>query len=73
MELAQLANADLIFSILYRRLYRSGKTLAANTGGRGFESHRGQNLFFTIYSIYRVECEKLFCKTNIKLKRIKIN
>ena len=27
------------------------KTLAANAGGRGFESHRGQNLFFTIYSI----------------------
>ena len=26
---------------------------------------------FTLY--YRVECGKLFCKTNIKLKSIKIN
>ena len=43
------------------------KTLAANAGGRGFESHRGQNLFFTFYSI-RVECEELFCKTNKKSK-----
>ena len=39
------------------------QTLAANAGGRGFESHRGQNLFFTFYSI-RVECEELFCKTD---------
>ena len=38
----------------------------------GFESHRGQNSFFTIYSIREVECEKLFCKTNLKLKSIKI-
>ena len=30
-------------------------------------------LFFTIYSIYRVECKKLFCKTNIKLKVLKLN
>ena len=41
----------------------SGKTLVANAGGRGFEFDRGQNLFFTFYSI-RVECEELFCKTN---------
>ena len=33
-------------------LWFSGKTLAANAGGRGFESHRGQNLFFTFYSIF---------------------
>ena len=26
---------------------------------------------FTLF--YRVECEKLFCKTNLKLKSIKIN
>ena len=31
-------------------LWSSGKTLAANAGGRGFESQRGQNLFFTFYS-----------------------
>ena len=30
---------------------RAVKTLAANAGGRGFKPHRGQNLFFTIYSI----------------------
>ena len=30
---------------------RAVKTLAANAGGRGIESHRGQNLFLTIYSI----------------------
>ena len=30
-------------------------------------------MFFTIYSIYRVECEKLFGKTNIKLKVLKLN
>ena len=46
----------------------SGKTLAANAGGRGFESHLGQNLlfFFTFHSI-RVECEELFSKTNKNL------
>ena len=37
--------------------------VAANAGGRGFDSHRGQNLFFTFHSI-RVECEELFCVTN---------
>ena len=48
----------------------SGKKLAANAGGRGFESYRGhKNLFFTFYSI-RVKCEKLFCKTNIKLLKL---
>ena len=26
---------------------------------------------FTLF--YRVECEKLFCKTNIKLKALKLN
>ena len=41
-------------------LWSSGKTLAANAGNRGFESHRGQNLFFTVYSIIRVNCEELF-------------
>ena len=48
--------------------WSSSETLAANAGGRGFESHRGQNLFLTFTLFYRVECEKLFCKTNIKLK-----
>ena len=28
-------------------------------------------LQFTLF--YRVECEKLFCKTNIKLKELKLN
>ena len=43
----------------------SGKTLAANAGGRGLESHRGhKNLFFTFHSI---RVEELFCKINIKL------
>ena len=32
-----------------------------------------KTMFFTIYSIYRVKCEKLFCKTNIKLKILKLN
>ena len=27
--------------------------------------------YFTLF--YRVECEKLFCKTNIKLKVLKLN
>ena len=38
-----------------------------------FESHQGhKNLFFTFY-FNRVECEEVFCKTNIKLlKLIKI-
>ena len=27
-----------------------------------------KNSFLTIYSIYEMECEKLFCKTNFKLK-----
>ena len=26
-----------------------------------------------MYAINRVECEKLFCKTNIKLKVLKLN
>ena len=63
--------ASVLF-VLYREpMWSSGKTLAANAGGREFESHRGHNnLFFTFYSI-RVECEELFCKTNIKLlKRV---
>ena len=51
---------------------RAVKTLAANAGGCGFEPHRGQNLFsqFTLFN--RVECEKLFCKTNLKLKVLKL-
>ena len=53
-----------------RPLWSSGKTLAANAGGRGFTSHRGhKHLFFTFYSI-RVECDELFCKTNIKLLKL---
>ena len=54
-----------------RPSWSSGKTLAANGGGRGFESHRGQISKFTLF--YIVECEKLFCKTNIKLKVLKLN
>ena len=56
-----------------RPSWSSGKTPAANAGGRGFESHRGQNLFFKFTLFYGVECEKLFCKTNIKLKVLKLN
>ena len=37
--------------------------------GRGFESHQGQNLF-SHFTLNRVKCEKLFCKTNIKLLSI---
>ena len=37
-----------------------------------YESHRGQKSLFTIY-YFIVECEKLFCKTNIKLKVLKLN
>ena len=49
---------------------RTTPTLAANEGGRGFESDRGHKiLFFTFYFI-RVKCEELFCKTNIKLLRL---
>ena len=46
-----------------RPSWSSGKTLAANAGGRGFESHKWQNLLITFHSI-RVECEELFGKTN---------
>ena len=56
-----------------RPSWSSDKTLAANAGGRGFESHRGQYLHFKFTLFYRVECEKLFCKTNIKLKVLKLN
>ena len=43
---------DSVWFVLYCwALVSSGKTLAANAGGRGFEPHRGQNLFCTIYSI----------------------
>ena len=42
--------------------------LAANAGGRVFESHRGQNLFITVYFIYEVEREELCGKTDVKLK-----
>ena len=60
----------VVRSLQWGPLWSSGKTLAVNAGGRGFESHRGhKNLFFTFYSI-RVECEKLFCKTNIKLLKL---
>ena len=48
----------------------AARRLTATHGGRGFEPHRGhKNLFFTFYSI-RVECEELFCKTNIKLLKL---
>ena len=50
-----------------RPWWSSGKTLAANAGGRGFESHRGhKNLFFTFYSI-RVKREELCCKTTCNI------
>ena len=52
-----------------RQLWSSGKTLAANGGGRGFKPEGTKNLFFTFYSI-RVECEELFCKNNIILVRM---
>ena len=59
--------ASVLF-VLYRKpSWSSGKKLTANAGGRRFESHRGQNLFFTFYSI-KMECEELFCKTNEHLK-----
>ena len=45
-----------------------GKTLTANAGGRGFESHRGQICFSQFTPFYEVECEKLFCKINFKIK-----
>ena len=54
---------NLFREALCRILLYSYKALAANSGGRELESHRGQNLFFTYYSI-RVECEELLCKTN---------
>ena len=59
-----------------RPSWSSGKTLAANAGGRGFESHRGieGKIRFSQFTLFnRVECEKLFCKTNIKLKLLKLN
>ena len=52
--------------------WSSGKKLAANAGGRGFKSHLGQTLFLQFTLFYRVKCEKLFCKNNIKLKVLKI-
>ena len=60
LKLTQLANAESkCISILVsccsvftvRPLWSSGKTLAANAGGRGFESYREHNLLFTFYSI----------------------
>ena len=57
---------------IVKPLCSSGKTLAANAGGRGFEFHRGNNLLVT-FTIFRMEREELFRKTNIKLlKLIKI-
>ena len=58
-----------VLFVLYRRpSWSSGKTFAANAGGRGFESHRGQNLFvFHNLLYFIVEGEKLL------LKSIKIN
>ena len=53
-------------------LYLFGKTLAANAGGRGFKPHRGLYFDFSHFSLIRVECKELFCKTNINsLKLIK--
>ena len=64
--------ASVLFVLYREAIVVYGKTFAANAGGRGFNSHRGQNLFFTLYSI-NVVCEEMFCKTNIKLvKLIKI-
>ena len=63
-------NTSISLGVVCSLPWSSGKTFAANAGGRGFESHRGQNLFS---QFYRVECEELFCKTNIKLKVLKLN
>ena len=43
------------------------RTTLANAGGRGFESHRGQNLFFTVYSI-TVEWNVMNCFIFISYK-----
>ena len=59
-----------------RPSWSSGKTLAANAGGRDFEISNpteGKICFSQFTLLYRVECEKLFCKTNIKLKVLKVN
>ena len=55
-----------------RSSFSSGMSLAANAGGRGYESHRGQDLFVTFYFI-RVEFEELFCQTKVCLKSNPLN
>ena len=55
-----LDNPAILFSIKCRHFRRNNFSV---NFGCGFESHRGQNLFFTYYSI-RVESEELICKTN---------
>ena len=54
--------------------WSSGKTLAADAGNHGFESsnHTEGKICFSYFTIYvfRVECEELFCKTNIKLQKV---
>ena len=35
-------------------LWSSGKTFAANAGGRGFEPHRGRKTFFKIFQFYNI-------------------
>ena len=38
----------------FKLVLQAVKTLAANAGGRGFEPHRGQNLFSQFTLFYRV-------------------
>ena len=58
-----------------RPSWSSGKTLAANAEGSWVRiPPRAKFVFFSQFTLfYRVECEKLFCKTNIKLKVLKLN
>ena len=46
---------SVLFVLYVRPSWSNGKTLAANAGGRGFESHRGQNLVFFHNLLYFIE------------------
>ena len=77
-KLTQLANADQIFSILCRQGFEINFVLFNfNTFSfilvLQYFKLEGKIRFSQFTLFYRVECEKLFCKSNIKLKVLKLN
>ena len=61
-----ILDSVLSFSTV-RLLWSSGKTLAANSGARGFESNQGHKIWFSHFTLLEWNVKNWFCKTDKKL------